>query len=548
VFMKMQKDLLGRKGPACRITQVGVTTDTLTSRAGLCLFARYVAGIGLRPMLVRWFGGMRKSRKGQPIDRIVTQVLCFFVDGMSRHLVQFDRLHADPGYAQVVGCAPTASLSSHAIKRFFRAFSLPLLWRVRRLLQDLFLWRLRLTQPRLIALGIDTMVLDNHEAHVRHGVQPTYKQVQGFQPLQMTWGRFLVDAVFRGGNKHSNHGDTVAQMVQHMVHRIRTEYRADVAIVCKLDSGFFDQRLCEVFEDLQVGYVVGGKLYADLHATVKALPRRVWRVYQTATQAWEYVDFRDRRGTWARSRRAIFCSPRQAGAQVLLAFARPDTILYTNLGVGEAIDDQLAAAGAAEMQTAPGVMHTEEGELMSGELGLVTGLLLAIGGVVAVVFGARFLVDGGSGLATDLGISEAVIGLTVVAVGTSLPELATSAISALRGKSDLALGNIIGSNIVNLLGILGVSALVQPFSVLVERPAATSILGTNVDPQGGVALPILSWQDMGALFLSVFLLILFGLTGRKIARWEGAVLLGAYLLYMGLLAGVVPTPFAVAGE
>jgi len=199
-------------------------------------------------------------------------------------------------------------------------------------------------------------------------------------------------------------------------------------------------------------------------------------------------------------------------------------------------------------QTAPGVMHTEEGELMSGELGLVTGLLLAIGGVVAVVFGARFLVDGGSGLATDLGISEAVIGLTVVAVGTSLPELATSAISALRGKSDVALGNIIGSNIFNLLGILGVSALVQPFSVLVERPAATSILGTNVDPQGGVALPILSWQDMGALFLSVFLLILFGLTGRKIARWEGAVLLGAYLLYMGLLAGVVPTPFAVAGE
>jgi len=192
-------------------------------------------------------------------------------------------------------------------------------------------------------------------------VQPTYKQVQGFQPLQMTWGRFLVDAVFRGGNKHSNHGDTVAQMVQHMVHRIRTEYRADVAIVCKLDSGFFDQRLCEVFEDLQVGYVVGGKLYADLHATVKALPRRVWRVYQTATQAWEYVDFRDRRGTWARSRRAIFCSPRQEGAQGLLAFARPDTILYTNLGVGEAIDDQLAAAGAAEMQTAPGVIAFAHG-------------------------------------------------------------------------------------------------------------------------------------------------------------------------------------------
>ncbi len=195
--------------------------------------------------------------------------------------------------------------------------------------------------------------------------------------------------------------------------------------------------------------------------------------------------------------------------------------------------------------SAPGKMHTEEAEIMSGEMGLVTGLLLAIGGMIAVVFGARFLVDGGSGLARDLGVSDAVIGLTIVAIGTSLPELATSAISAIRGKSDVALGNIIGSNIFNVLGILGVTALVQPFSVLVERPAATPILGTDVDPQGSVAVPLLSWEDMGALFLSVFLLILFGLTGRKLARWEGAVLLGTYAVYMGMLAGVVPTPFAV---
>lgn len=198
--------------------------------------------------------------------------------------------------------------------------------------------------------------------------------------------------------------------------------------------------------------------------------------------------------------------------------------------------------GGASM---PGEMHAEEGELMVVDLPLFTALGLAVGGMVAVVFGARFLVDGGANVASRLGVSEAVIGLTIVAIGTSLPELATSAISALRGKADVALGNIIGSNIFNVLGILGVTALVHPFSVLVEKPAATSILGSDVTAQGTVVLPILSWEDMGALLLSVFLLVLFGLTGKKLARWEGAVLLAAYILYMGMLAGLVPTPLGV---
>ncbi|MEO1786208.1 MAG: hypothetical protein AAFR41_04205, partial [Pseudomonadota bacterium] len=77
------------------------------------------------------------------------------------------------------------------------------------------------------------------------------------------------------------------------------------------------------------------------------------------------------------------------------------------------------------------------------------------------------------------------------------------------------------------------------------EPAATSIFNANVDPQGSVALPILGWEDIGAVILSVFLLVLFAFTGRKLARWEGAVLLCAYTLYMGMIAGVVPTPLGV---
>lgn len=87
-------------------------------------------------------------------------------------------------------------LSSYSVKRFFEGFSWSRIWLFRRLLQSLFLWRLKLAAPKMVELGIDTMVMDNDEAKKRHGVQPTYKKVTGFQPLQMTWGRFIIDAVF----------------------------------------------------------------------------------------------------------------------------------------------------------------------------------------------------------------------------------------------------------------------------------------------------------------------------------------------------------------
>ena len=83
----------------------------------------------------------------------------------------------------------------------------------------------------MIELGIDTMVLKNDDALKRHGVQPTYKKVKGFHPLQMNWGRYRVDAVFRGGSKHSNHGDTVKKMLFHIVDKIRREYRKEVPIL-----------------------------------------------------------------------------------------------------------------------------------------------------------------------------------------------------------------------------------------------------------------------------------------------------------------------------
>ncbi len=142
-------------------------------------------------------------------------------------------------------------------------------------------------------------------------------------------------------------------------------------------------------------------------------------------------------------------------------------------------------------------------------------------------------------IATRAGLSEAVIGLSLVAVGTSLPELATSVVAAMRGKQDVAVGNVIGSNIFNLFGILGVTAIVSPFSVTDDAGAAVGTTDWSAVLDTSVGGSMLSWGDIGMLVLSVILLILFALTGKRVARWEGAVLLAAYVSYMAYLFGAM---------
>lgn len=146
--------------------------------------------------------------------------------------------------------------------------------------------------------------------------------------------------------------------------------------------------------------------------------------------------------------------------------------------------------------------------------GLWAGLGLAVLGIALTIGGARLLVDSAVVIARDLGVSDTVIGLTVVAIGTSLPELVTSVVAAVRGRADVALGNIIGSNIYNVLGILGITALVAPF----EAPAAIARL------------------DIWVMLAATALLVLFVRTGMKIVRWEGGVFLAAYIGYMAWLA------------
>lgn len=349
------------KGKSHRIDGIDLTNDTLTGRGGLAIFAQYLCNIGLLTELESRFGRLRKNRKGLSVVDLFKQVICFFLDGTSRHLTWFDTIKEDEGYALSIETDPDAMASSHSIKRFFQRFSPIYIWMLRSILQHLFIWRLNLTQPDVILLGIDTMVLDNNEAKKRHGVQPTYKNIAGFQPLQMTWGRYVVDAVFRGGKKHSNHGDTVEKMVLHMVANIWSRYRAGVPIVVVMDSGFFDQKLFSRFESIGIGYVCGGRLSNGVKDYVRSVDISCFKPYEKGGQVWDYLEFGDHPVSWDRSRRAVFCRPRYDDRQALLEFARPDTVLYTNLGMGGKNDERLKKIGRQDWLTIEGIIGLYHG-------------------------------------------------------------------------------------------------------------------------------------------------------------------------------------------
>ncbi|SDX07650.1 calcium/sodium antiporter [Roseicitreum antarcticum] len=146
---------------------------------------------------------------------------------------------------------------------------------------------------------------------------------------------------------------------------------------------------------------------------------------------------------------------------------------------------------------------------------ILTSVLWVIGGLVALMLGARFLVDGAVSIARGYGVSEAFIGLTIVAVGTSLPELATSLIAAIKKQSEIAIGNIIGSNIFNVLGILGLTAMITPI------PVAGRFLTFDLPVVIGASVV------MAALFLS----------RPVIGRGLGLVMLVAYGTYVWAAQG-----------
>jgi cation:H+ antiporter len=160
--------------------------------------------------------------------------------------------------------------------------------------------------------------------------------------------------------------------------------------------------------------------------------------------------------------------------------------------------------------------HPEDQVEPLANMSLKIGIMWLVIGLIVLALGSRILVGGAIYIATNLGVSEMIIGLTIIAIGTSLPELAASIMSARKGQHGIALGNIIGSNIFNLLGVMAIPALISP--VVIEADSL--------------------WRDYGlmlALTLFIFAIGFKARDGGTISRFAGSLLLLVYVMYMLLL-------------
>ncbi len=196
----------------------------------------------------------------------------------------------------------------------------------------------------------------------------------------------------------------------------------------------------------------------------------------------------------------------------LLLLAGLVTFVWLSLRWARAEPARVEAEFAAFEQDRGWLPTGPEGRRQLCRQRLWHGMWIALG-IALLVVGARLLVESGTGLARRFGVPEVVIGATLIAIGTSLPELATSVVAALRREADIAVGNIIGSNIFNLLGVLGLAAAIRPVPV---PPAVRNFE--------------LLWM---AAFAAITVLVLR--TGQRITRWEGAALLLAYAVFLFLL-------------
>lgn len=211
---------------------------------------------------------------------------------------------------------------------------------------------------------------------------------------------------------------------------------------------------------------------------------------------------------------------RRDGAALMaatLAFIGLCLLGELGFGAGLALAAALAAWMAWSLRSARrrGSDQDGEGGIEAAPRRAAPALLLTLAGIAGVLLGARLLIDGAVDVARAAGLSEAVIGLTLIAFGTSLPELAAAGMAALRGHGDIALGNVMGSNLFNMLGIAGVTAVVAPVPVPAE----------------------LLRLDLWVMLAATLLLLAALRGGRRIGRLGGGALAAAYALYIGVVVG-----------
>ena len=331
-----------------KITKLGVTNDKISARGGISLYLRYIQSIKLFGLMSATFTSfIVKNSKGLQLQQFLKQILAYFIDGTDMSISGFDRKKNDNGYAALLENQKCDMASSHQIKRFFIKFIFIKDGIYNKILHELFIWRLLIENPKIIILGIDTMVMDNDDSKKREGNEPTYKKKKGFQPLHICWGPFLIDVLFRKGSAHSNHGTDYTDRVKAVVELIRKRYSKEVPIMICGDSGFADQKAFNCFEEeLHIHYITTSRLYSDIRTYAELIQTDTYCELINGKAVWQYFEFANKRASWNKFRRSIFTTLScDEQGQYIMRFDKTDSLIYTNIGNNKIADARLRAAG-----------------------------------------------------------------------------------------------------------------------------------------------------------------------------------------------------------
>jgi len=343
-----------------RINKISVSDEKLSSRGGLSLILRYVENIRLYELIssaillkIVFYG------KGLKLQQFIKQMIAFFIDGTDVSISSFDRKKTDKGYMAILENKESDMASSHQIKRMFIKLSIIPNNIYNIVLNQLFIWRLKIEKPKIIILGIDTMVLDNDYSKKKEGCDPTYKKKKGFQPLHISWGPFLIDVMFRNGKAHSNHGTDYTDRVTAIVKLIRKHYNKKVPIILCADSGFSDQKAFDIFDALNVHFIITSRIYQEVREYAEQAPSQLYSELKKGKLIWKFLDFANKRESWKRFRRSIFTtlSCDENGQYILgLSDKKTDNLIYTNIGTNQTADQRLKEAGGEEYLEAKNIV------------------------------------------------------------------------------------------------------------------------------------------------------------------------------------------------
>ncbi len=349
------------KNSSCTINKVGITNNTISSRGGLTFISHYLDRIKFYRLVGKKVTGFRLNQKGHATSMIIRQIILFFINGSHKAISGFDILKKDSGYASVLEVDKDNLLSSHAVKRFFRKFTYFKCEILRKIINTLFIWRLLVEQPKILIIDIDTMVLNNDDAEKRHGSDVTYKKCKGFQPLQITWNNLIIDAHFRRGSSHSNHGNDVKKALKRIVTLVRKNYSKDIPIVLTCDSGFLDEKNLNYFNNtLGISFICFGKLYNSIKKRVESISIESFKKFSNGKKLWHYTEFESKLDSWEKidSLRTIFTTQLcDDNGQMLLEIARPDSVLYTNIGLNTQLTEKLTSAGFNDLISTKGIIN-----------------------------------------------------------------------------------------------------------------------------------------------------------------------------------------------